>query len=193
MSGGNACLRIAVKRQKRLKRRNLFLFLFWFSCVSKLVASGASKLRVVALDGGLEKTFWAQVNQDPLDFHFFVYDWMFKRAQTQIFMALDGEMRLLGYWLFTGVVLYRCVGRVKRCDCCLKGLMLRVLHYRFLWTAQTLLRKNFLLLSRKPLLFFWVLRRARAINRLSRAYHRNFFTKNRVSGFYANPYLSLIS
>ena len=53
------------------------------------MTSGASKLRVVALGDGLEKIFWAHVNQDPLDFHFFVYDWTFKRAQTRIFMALD--------------------------------------------------------------------------------------------------------
>ena len=53
------------------------------------MTSGASTLRVVALGDGLEKIFWAHVNQDPLDFHFFVYDWTFKRAQTRIFMALD--------------------------------------------------------------------------------------------------------
>jgi predicted GNAT family acetyltransferase len=37
----------------------------------------------------LERFFWAHVNQDPLDFHFFIYDWTFKREQTQIFLALD--------------------------------------------------------------------------------------------------------
>ena len=42
--------------------------------MSKLAIYGASKLRVVALGDGLERTFWAYVNQDPLDFHFFVYD-----------------------------------------------------------------------------------------------------------------------
>jgi ribosomal protein S18 acetylase RimI-like enzyme len=78
-----------VKHQKRLKRRKPFLFFRLILCVSKLITSGASKLRVFPLGDGLEKTFWAHVNQDPLDFHFFIYDWTFKHAQTRIFMALD--------------------------------------------------------------------------------------------------------
>ena len=57
--------------------------------VLKLGVSGSSKLRVVALSEGLEPVFWAHVNKDLLDFHFFVYDWEFKRGQTRILMALD--------------------------------------------------------------------------------------------------------
>jgi predicted GNAT family acetyltransferase len=44
---------------------------------------------MAALNEDLERFFWAHVNQDPLDFHFFIYDWEFKREQTKIFMALD--------------------------------------------------------------------------------------------------------
>jgi ribosomal protein S18 acetylase RimI-like enzyme len=33
------------------------------------------------------------VNQDPLDFHFFIYDWKFKREQSKIFLALgEGDV-----------------------------------------------------------------------------------------------------
>jgi ribosomal protein S18 acetylase RimI-like enzyme len=46
-------------------------------------------LRVAALNEDLEPVFWAHVNKDLLDFHFFIYDWKFKREETQIFMALD--------------------------------------------------------------------------------------------------------
>jgi ribosomal protein S18 acetylase RimI-like enzyme len=44
---------------------------------------------VVALNERWEEVFWARVNQDLLDFHFFIVDWEFKRAQTRIFLALD--------------------------------------------------------------------------------------------------------
>ena len=57
--------------------------------MGKLGTSGASKLRVVALDDELEKVFWDFVTRDLLDFHFFIYDWKFKREQTKLFMALD--------------------------------------------------------------------------------------------------------
>jgi predicted GNAT family acetyltransferase len=53
------------------------------------VASSSPMLRIVTLNEEWEKAFLAHVYQDPLDFHFFIYDWKFKRAQTQIFMALD--------------------------------------------------------------------------------------------------------
>ncbi|MBN1245428.1 GNAT family N-acetyltransferase [Candidatus Bathyarchaeota archaeon] len=53
-----------------------------------MTTPSSSKLRVVALNEALERGFWAHVNQDPLDFHFFIFDWKFKREQTQIFLAL---------------------------------------------------------------------------------------------------------
>jgi len=51
---------------------------------------------VVTLDDDLEGLFWAHVNRDPLDFHFFIYDWKFKRAQTNIFLALDKHDSVAG-------------------------------------------------------------------------------------------------
>lgn len=57
---------------------------------------GASKLRVVALNDDWEEVFWRHVTQDPLDFHFFIYDWKFKRKQTQIFLALDEANSVAG-------------------------------------------------------------------------------------------------
>jgi predicted GNAT family acetyltransferase len=77
--------------------------------VNKLVTSGASKLRVVTLNDGLEKIFWDFVNRDPLDFHFFIYDWNFKREQTQIFMALDERDSVAGLM----VVYNGCIVQVR--------------------------------------------------------------------------------
>ncbi len=57
--------------------------------VYKLSAPSSSKLRVAELNEDLEPVFWVHVNKDVLDFHFFIYDWRFKRDQTRIFMALD--------------------------------------------------------------------------------------------------------
>jgi len=73
--------------------------------VSKLVPFTASKLRVVALSDGLEKVFWGFVSRDPLDFHFFVYDWKFKREQTKIFMVLDEADAVSGLMvIFNGCI-----------------------------------------------------------------------------------------
>jgi predicted GNAT family acetyltransferase len=51
---------------------------------------------VVALNDDLERAFWEYVNHDPLDFHFFIYDWKFKRAQTNIFLALGKRESVAG-------------------------------------------------------------------------------------------------
>ena len=77
--------------------------------MSKLVTPSASKLRVVTLNDRFEGLFWEHVNQDPLDFHFFIYDWRFKRAQTQIFMALDEADAVAGL-----MVVYKgCIVQVR--------------------------------------------------------------------------------
>jgi ribosomal protein S18 acetylase RimI-like enzyme len=51
---------------------------------------------VVALSNEWEGVFWAHANQDPLDFHFFIFNWKFKRAQTRIFLALDERDAVAG-------------------------------------------------------------------------------------------------
>jgi ribosomal protein S18 acetylase RimI-like enzyme len=71
--------------------------------------SGSSKLRVVALAEGLEPVFWAHVNQDLLDFHFFIYDWKFKREQSRIFMALGEADAVAGLM----VVYNGCIVQVR--------------------------------------------------------------------------------
>jgi ribosomal protein S18 acetylase RimI-like enzyme len=77
--------------------------------VGKLGTFGASKLRIVTLDDGLEKVFWAFVNRDLLNFHFFIYDWKFKREQTRIFMALDEADAVAGVM----VVFNGCIVQVR--------------------------------------------------------------------------------
>ena len=64
---------------------------------------------MTALNKALEPVFWAHVNQDPLDFHFFIYDWKFKRAQTRIFMALDEADAVAGLM----VVYNGCIVQVR--------------------------------------------------------------------------------
>jgi ribosomal protein S18 acetylase RimI-like enzyme len=77
--------------------------------VSKLVTPSASKLRVVTLNDSLEGVFWEHVNQDTLDFHFFIYDWKFKRAQTKVCLALDEADAVAGL-----MVIYKgCIVQVR--------------------------------------------------------------------------------
>jgi GNAT superfamily N-acetyltransferase len=64
---------------------------------------------VVALNEDWERVFWAHVNQDPLDFYFFIYDWKFKREQTKIFMALDEADAVAGLM----VVFNGCIVQVR--------------------------------------------------------------------------------
>lgn len=61
-----------------------------------MATPSSSKLRVVALNEDWEQVFWAHVNQDPLDFYFFIFDWKFKREQTKIFLALDKRDSVAG-------------------------------------------------------------------------------------------------
>lgn len=50
-------------------------------------------LEVVNLDDNLEEKFWTHVNQDPLDYFFFILDWKFQKKMTKILLALEeGEI-----------------------------------------------------------------------------------------------------
>lgn len=54
-------------------------------------------IEVVPLDSATEKIFWRHVYQDILQYHFFIFDWKFRRDSTQILLALkqnkiDGVM-----------------------------------------------------------------------------------------------------
>jgi ribosomal protein S18 acetylase RimI-like enzyme len=48
-------------------------------------------LRIIPLSAEWESHFWKYVNQDPLDYYFFIFDWKYKKAQSQIFLAI-GEL-----------------------------------------------------------------------------------------------------
>jgi len=56
-----------------------------------LAKLSSTKLRVATLNEDLEHVFLAHVNRDPLDFYFFIFDWKFKRKQTNIFLALEAN------------------------------------------------------------------------------------------------------
>jgi len=56
-------------------------------------------LRVVALDESLDDLFWNHVNRDPLDFHWFIYDWKLYRDKTGVWLVLEDDSRVLGLLL----------------------------------------------------------------------------------------------
>ncbi len=48
-------------------------------------------LKIVLLDESLQKTFWAHVNRDPIDYHFFIFDLKERPGQTKVWLALEGD------------------------------------------------------------------------------------------------------
>jgi predicted GNAT family acetyltransferase len=46
---------------------------------------------VVALDENLKKTFWNYVNQDLLDYYFYVFDMKLRADQTGVWLAMEGQ------------------------------------------------------------------------------------------------------
>ena len=52
---------------------------------------GGNGLRIVSIDEGFEQTFWDYVDQDPLDYYFFILDWKNRKEQTKILLALEGR------------------------------------------------------------------------------------------------------
>jgi GNAT superfamily N-acetyltransferase len=48
-------------------------------------------LKVVSLEDGYEQDFWNHVNQDPLDYYFFIFDMKQQHEKTQVFLALEGR------------------------------------------------------------------------------------------------------
>lgn len=48
-------------------------------------------MKVVTLDESLERAFWNHVNQEPLNYYFFVFDWKMNRDQTKILLVIEGE------------------------------------------------------------------------------------------------------
>ena len=46
-------------------------------------------MQITPLSAEWERYFWKYVNQDPLSYYFFIFDWKYKKAQSQIFLAID--------------------------------------------------------------------------------------------------------
>jgi hypothetical protein len=55
-------------------------------------------LKVVSVENGLEQTFWNHVNQDPLDYYFFILDLKEQREKTKITLAME-EQKVKGLML----------------------------------------------------------------------------------------------
>jgi RimJ/RimL family protein N-acetyltransferase len=47
-------------------------------------------LKVVSLENSYVQDFWSHVNDDPLDYYFFIFDMRQRREKTQIFLAFEG-------------------------------------------------------------------------------------------------------
>jgi len=48
-------------------------------------------LKIVLMDERLERLFWDHVNQDPLNYYFFIFDLKQRRDQTKIMLAMEEE------------------------------------------------------------------------------------------------------
>lgn len=48
-------------------------------------------MKIVSLESSLEPLFWKTVNQDIPHYYFFAFDWKYRRDQTKILLALEGD------------------------------------------------------------------------------------------------------
>lgn len=48
-------------------------------------------MQVIALYNRWEKTFWDHVNENPLNYYHFIFDWKLRRDQTKILMAMEDD------------------------------------------------------------------------------------------------------
>lgn len=55
-------------------------------------------MKVVSVEDGFERVFWDLVNQDPLNYYFFIFDWTRRRDQTRVLLAMEDE-RVVGSML----------------------------------------------------------------------------------------------
>src|SRR5208337_1113092 len=65
---------------------------------------GGIAVEIIPLANGNERMFWNYVNRDPLDYFFFITDWVQRREQTKIFLAVEGEEVLGSLVVFAGYV-----------------------------------------------------------------------------------------
>jgi hypothetical protein len=52
-------------------------------------------MEIVSVANGYESIFWSYVNRDPIDYYFFILDWIQYKKQTKIFLAVEGN-KVLG-------------------------------------------------------------------------------------------------
>jgi GNAT superfamily N-acetyltransferase len=55
-------------------------------------------LKIISIGEGLEQDFWSHVNQDPLDYYFFILDLKQQREKTKILLAIE-EKKVKGLML----------------------------------------------------------------------------------------------
>lgn len=55
-------------------------------------------VRIAEVDEELEDKFWRRVNEDPLEYYWFIVDWKYSRDDTRIFLALE-DKKILGMML----------------------------------------------------------------------------------------------
>jgi len=48
-------------------------------------------MEIVSVADSNEQMFWDYVNRDPLNYYFFILDWVQRREQTKIFLAVEGK------------------------------------------------------------------------------------------------------
>ncbi|MEM4701349.1 MAG: hypothetical protein QXZ51_04310, partial [Candidatus Bathyarchaeia archaeon] len=48
-------------------------------------------MKIVPLESSLEPLFWKTISQDIPHYYFFAFDWKYRRDQTKILLALDGD------------------------------------------------------------------------------------------------------
>jgi hypothetical protein len=46
-------------------------------------------MKVVSVEDGFEGAFCDLVNQDPLDYYLFIFDWKRRREQTKVWLAME--------------------------------------------------------------------------------------------------------
>lgn len=61
-------------------------------------------MKIVSVADNYEKIFWNHVNQDPIDYYFFIVDWTQRKEQTKIFLAMEKEKVLGSLLIFADYI-----------------------------------------------------------------------------------------
>ncbi len=67
----------------------------------------------MCLSAEWESHFWKYVNQDPLDYYFFIFDWKYKKAQSEIYLAIDELNEISGLMLIYNKHIVQIRGNLK--------------------------------------------------------------------------------